>query len=229
MRLLVVFLEEPRPGRLEPSAADILATDKAEVVYRAKIRTLLSQLSGLEKCALRFCYRPADAHDAIRFWLLSEIMDHPSIQLNTEATDFKPQSDGDLGTRISNAAKNAFDEGYQQVALIGSNCIEISSRWIHAAFAQLNKNNQVVIGAGHEGGCYLLAMQDYLPSLCRHVTWTGSNSNPSVLQQAANQSHPVFQLPELRIIETCADYQSTLSGLLGRKFRNALEDILESY
>lgn len=229
MRLLVVFLEEPLSSQLEPSTAKILATNKAEVVYRATIRMLLSQLSGLEKCDLRFCYRPADAHDAIRFWILSEIIDQPSIRLNTETTDFKPQSDGKLGTRISNAAKDAFDEGYEQVALIGSNCIEISSRWIHAAFAQLNKNNKAAIGAGHGGGCYLLAMREYLPSLCRCVTWTGSNSKPSVLQQAANQFHPLFQLPELCIIQTCADYESTLSGLLGRKFRSALEDILESY
>ena len=149
MRLLIVFLEEALPSQLDPSTANILGTNKAEVVYRATIRLLLTQLSGLERCHLRFCYRPADAHDAIRFWLLSEIIDHPGIHLDIEAIDFKPQSDGDLGSRISRAAENAFCEGYQQVALIGPNCIEISSRWIHATFAQLNKNYEAVTGEGH--------------------------------------------------------------------------------
>ncbi|MEO1824960.1 MAG: DUF2064 domain-containing protein [Roseibacillus sp.] len=228
MRLLIVFLEEALPSQLDPSTANILGTNKAEVVYRATIRLLLTQLSGLERCHLRFCYRPADAHDAIRFWLLSEIIDHPGIHLDIEAIDFKPQSDGDLGSRISRAAENAFCEGYQQVALIGTNCIEISSRWIHATFAQLNKNYKAVTGEGHGGGCYLLAMREYLPSLCRQVTWTGSSGKTSILRQASCESYSLYQLPNLCIIETCADYQSTLSGLMGRKFRSAIEDILES-
>ena len=230
MRLLIVFLEEALPRQLAPSVANVLGTEKAEVVYRATIRLLLSQLSGLERCHLRFCYRPADAHDAIRFWLLAEIIDHPGIHLNIEAIDFKSQSEGDLGSRISRAAEDAFDEGYQQVAFIGTNCIEISSRWIHATFAQLNRNYKAVTGAGHKGGCYLLAMREYLPSLCRQVTWTSSSdqTKTSILRQASSESHSLYQLPNLCIIETCADYQSILSGLMGRKFRSAIEDILES-
>ena len=228
MRLLVVFLEEALPGQLNPSLADILGTAKAEVVYRATVRMLLSQLSGLERCHLRFCYRPVDAHDAIRFWLLSEIIDQPGIHLNVEAIDFKSQSEGDLGRRVSRAAKDAFDEGYQQVALIGANCIELSSRWIHATFAQLNKNYQVVTGNGHDGGCYLLAMREYLPSLCRQVTWTGSSEKTSLLLQATSEGYSIYQLPELCILESCADYKSTLSGLMGRRFSSAIEDILQS-
>ena len=103
MRLLSVFVEESLPRQLERSVANIVGTDRADVVDRAAIRLLLTQLSGLENCHVRFCYRPADAHDAIRFWLLPEIIDHPDIHLDPEAVDFRPQSDGNLGRRISQA------------------------------------------------------------------------------------------------------------------------------
>lgn len=226
MRLLSVFVEESLPRQLERSVANIVGTDRADVVDRAAIRLLLTQLSGLDNCHVRFCYRPSDAHDAIRFWLLPEIIDHPDIHLDPEAVDFRPQSDGNLGRRISQAAGDAFREGYTKVAFIGSHCLEISSRWIHATFAQLNAKHMAVLGPSEDGACCLIAMQEYLPSLCRAVSW--SSSMESLVQQASRESISLYQLPELPTIGSDSAYQSILSGPMGAKLRSTIEDILES-
>ena len=228
MRLLIVFLEEPLPPHLEPSLAGIVGTDRADVVSRAAMRLLLTQLSGLEKCNLRFCFRPPDAHDAVRFWLLSEIMEQPDIHVGTETVDFQPQPDGDLSTRISHAAGHAFREGYQKIALIGSHCLEISNRWIHATFAQLNKKNAAVIGPTQGGACCLFAMQQHLPSLCSNISWTNPGSAERTIHQASREEIALYQLPKLPALGSLHDYRSALSGSMGPRFLQAIEDILES-
>ena len=228
MRLLIVFLEEPLPHHLEPSLGEIVGTDRADVVSRAAMRLLLTQLSGLERCNLRFCFRPPDAYDAVRFWLLSEIMDQPDIHLETKTVDFRPQPDGDLGTRISHAAGDAFREGYQKIALIGSYCLEISNRWIHATFAQLNEKNAAVIGPARGGACCLFAMQQHLPSLCCKISWTNPESAEHTIQQASREETSLYQLPKLPTLGSLHDYRSTLSGAMGPRFKHAIEDILAS-
>ena len=55
MRLLLLFLKEPLPGEVKTRLAATLGAEQAVVVYRAMVRLLLMQLSGLEQCHLRFC------------------------------------------------------------------------------------------------------------------------------------------------------------------------------
>jgi rSAM/selenodomain-associated transferase 1 len=223
MRLLLVFLSEPLPGQVKSRLTHAIGPERAEVVYRAMVRILLAQLSGLEQCRIRFCHTPDDAGDALRLWLLTEVMEVPEIQLAPEIMDFHPQGEGDLEDRICRAAGNAFEEGYQKVAIMSSDCIELSSRWIHAAFAQLNEQHEVVAGPTTTGGHHLLAMQRYLPALLRQVSWSGTNAFQSTIQNAIQEGITLYQLPPLPEIGTENDYHQALSGPMGRRLRKAIE------
>ncbi len=225
MRLLLLFLKEPLPGKVKTRLGDSLGAEQAAVVYRAMVRLLLTQLSGLEQCHLRFCYTPDDAHDAIRFWLLPEIMELPEIQLSLEHIDFRPQGEGDLGARLTRSARQAFEEGYRKIAFIGSDCIEISSRWIHAAFAQLNDRNDAVIGPTPDGGYHLLAMQRYLPVLFKDIPWSTSATGQVTASRAAEEGISLYQLPPLPDIDTEEDYKSALDGPLGLRLQNTVEKL----
>ncbi|HAT18725.1 MAG TPA: hypothetical protein DCS85_01080 [Verrucomicrobiales bacterium] len=225
MRLLLLFLKEPLPGEVKTRLAATLGAEQAVVVYRAMVRLLLMQLSGLEQCHLRFCYTSDDAHDAIRFWILTEIMEAPEIKLNLEDIDFRAQGEGDLGARLTRAARQAFQEGYQKVAFIGSDCIEISSRWIQAAFAQLNDTHDAVIGPTPDGGYHLLAMQRDLPALFDGIPWSTSITCRVTTERAAEEGISLYKLPPLPDIDTEEDYKSALAGPLGARLRKMVESL----
>ena len=225
MRLLLVFLSEPLPGQVKSRLTHALGPERAEVIYRAMVRLLLIQLSGLEQCRIRFCYTPDDASDALRLWLLTEVIEIPEIQLDPENMEFHPQGEGDLETRISRVTRKAFEDGFRKIAIIGSYCIELSSRWIHAAFAQLNEKHEAVVGPTTAGGHHLLAMQRYLPALLEQISWNSTDACRGTIERAAEEAITLYQLPPLPGIETENDYHSALSGPMGPRLRKAVETL----
>jgi rSAM/selenodomain-associated transferase 1 len=199
-----------------------IGEERAAAIYKSMIRLLLHQLSGLHDCHLRFCCAPDDAQDAIRFWLLPEIMDSPAISLPTAHLDFHPQGGGDLGARLTRATAAAFAEGYEKVVVIGSDCIEISSRWIHAALAQLNGRHDAVIGPTPDGGYHLLATSRPLPMLFSDIPWSSPQTYAATLARAAAHHLTVYELPFLPDIDNAQDFESALAGPLGPKLKHLL-------
>lgn len=229
MRLLILFLREPLPGQVKTRLGRSVGSERAAIIYRAMVRILLQQLSGLERCHLRIAYSPDDAEEAVRFWILPEVMDDPSIDLDPEQISFAAQGPGDLGARLSRATRQAFQEGAREVALIGGDCIEISSRWVHAAFAQLNDRHDAVLGPTPEGGHHLLAMQRYLPELFEDILWDTPAAFQATTERAAEQAISLYTLPTLPAIDTEAGYLSALAGPLGLRLKKVVEDLEEGF
>jgi hypothetical protein len=223
MRLLLVFLKEPIPGQVKTRLATEVGNDKAASIYRAMVRILLQQLGGLDDCRLRFCYAPDDAHEAIKFWILPEIMESKDILLDPEEIDFRAQGEGDLGQRLTGAMRCAFEEGFQKVAVIGSDCIEISSRWVHAAFAQLSPRHDAVIGPTPDGGYHLLATKRFLPALFEGIPWSSPSTYEVTMERAAEHEIATYALPPLADIDYLPDYEAALVGPLGRRLEKQVE------
>ena len=224
MRILNLFLKEPLPGQVRGRLAESLGGEKAVLIYRAMVRILLQQLSGLEHCHLRISYTPDDGEEAMRFWILPEIIDDPSIDLDPHLISFAPQGPGKIHTRLAHAAERAFQEGFRKVAFIGSECIEVSSRWIHAAFAQLNDEYDVVLGPTTDGGQHLLVVQRHLPALFKDPSWSGPAFRRTT-EQAAKHGISLFTLPALPAIRTEDDYQAALTGPLGPRFKKVTDKL----
>lgn len=112
----------------------------------------------------------------------------------------KAQTGADLGERIANAFTYAFAQGNKEVAVIGSDCPELTDAIIRNTFVHL-QNHDVVVGPAKDGGYYLLAMKKMYPSLLKDITW----STDKVLQQtlaACKKAHLSFYLlPELSDVD----------------------------
>lgn len=223
-RLLLVFVKEPLPGLVKTRLAEGFGADTAVAIYRAMVRLLLRQLSGLQECHVRFCYAPDDADEAVRFWLLPEIIDSAEIDLPLDHLDFHPQGEGDLGHRLARATNQAFSEGFEKVAVIGSDCIQLSSRWVHAALVQLNDRHDAVIGPSPDGGYHLLATKRYHPALFEDIPWSSPRTYQATLQRAEEQQLRPYALPPLPDIDTPDDYEQALSGPLGKRLRQFVRE-----
>ena len=242
MRLLLVFLNEPIPGTVNTRLALDVGEAEAARYYQAMVEVLLRQLQGLQNCRIRFCYTPDDAGEAIRFWLLpgmraasgpeDGVYLAPQSQTDhalTQEVDFRPQGDGDFSARIERAFTEGFNEGYREIAIIGSNCLECGARWINAAFSRLHdqSSRDAVIGSSTKGNDYLLILKSNAPELFENIPWNGDNVFTTTLSAARRAGLYVESLPRLEEIIELRDWQGALASPLGAALKKALGEPLE--
>lgn len=237
MRLLLVFLKEPIPGKVKTRLAVDVGDNEAARYYKAMVEVLLKQLRGLIDCRVRFCYAPDDAGDAIRFWLLPEMGAtsrdggdfyvapvFSSEQKDCQQVDFRAQGEGDLGERLKRAFDEGFADGFENIAVIGTDCPSCGARWLNAAFSRLESDagRNGVIGPSHDGGYYLLALDSPSPSLFENIPWSSSHVLSTTLAAADNNNLTLTQLPPLADIDLLADWHKLLESPLGPAVKKAL-------
>lgn len=114
------------------------------------------------------------------------------------------QSGNDLGERMHQAFAFAFFERNTQVAIIGTDCFELTSAIIMNAFAQLN-NHDVVIGPAKDGGYYLLAIKNLHQELFQNISWSTNEVLNQTLMICKRLNLTVYLLTELSDIDTEED------------------------
>ena len=92
------------------------------------------------------------------------------------------QQGDDLGTKMSNAFSQGFDNGKTPICIIGSDCFELTDKILNEAFEKL-KQFDFVIGPAIDGGYYLLGMNEYSPALFNNKIYSTSD----VCQEAMNE------------------------------------------
>jgi hypothetical protein len=152
VRLLSLNIQEPLPGLVLPEMAAEHGPQEAARRYRAIAVTTLRQLRGLTDARLRLVVMPADAHEAIRFWLLPRLSDRWS------ADDGIFRADGweiDFGGSDAEFPVRATGEIL---------CPFLGARWVHAGLLGLGQTVPHVIGPGTDGGEYFRAHAPHSPA-----------------------------------------------------------------
>ena len=145
VRLLVLTIHEPLPGRVFPEMIADHGPEEAARRYRAVVLTTLRQLRGLEDTRIRILPEPMDAAEALRFWLLPRLAD-------------RWQMDGAVFR--SSGWEIDFGETGEPFPIQASGeamCPFLGARWLHAAMLGLERGEHRVIGPAACGGEYLRA------------------------------------------------------------------------
>ena len=237
MRLLLVFLKEPTPGQVKTRLAADVGDSEAARFYKAMVEVQLKQLHGLNHTRIRFCYAPDDAGDAVRFWLLpkmnatagtrDDLFLAPTSPFESEThqeVEFHAQGEGDLGMRLNRAFAQGFKDGFEEIAVIGTDCPDCGSRWINAAFARLTSSSDRhgVIGPCPDGGYYLLALNSHAPVLFSEIPWSSEQVLASTRSAAQKAGLHIEELPPLSDIDNLGNWQSLLNSPLGPAIKKVL-------
>lgn len=153
--LLMIFVKNPVSGKVKTRLGSSIGSTNALLVYKkllAHTREVASQVETNRQV-----------------WY-SSMIDHRD-SWNKERFDKKLQSGSDLGERMSVAFQKAFEDGYENVVIIGSDCADITSRHIKDAFHALITDD-AVIGPSKDGGYYLLGISKYTPDIFTGISWS---------------------------------------------------------
>lgn len=152
---LLIFVKNPVKGTVKTRLAATLGDEATLAIYQELLKHTAN------------CTHSVLANKTVYYASAVETKDLWSNEIYEKAT----QTGADLGERMSNAFKKDFDKGYGSVAIIGSDCFEITAEIIDDAFRQLAEFD-VVVGPASDGGYYLLALNAHHAELFTSIEWS---------------------------------------------------------
>ena len=155
---ILFFIKSPERGQVKRRIAASLGETVATELYSTFV---IDALVTLDTCGARVvvCFYPPEGEKSIVAWLGK----HHS---------YLPQRGADLGQRMKNAFIDAFDRGFQQVIIVGSDIPDLPRDVIEGAFESL-KTRDAVIGPSFDGGYYLIGFKrdTFQPQAFEGIRW----------------------------------------------------------
>ncbi|WP_046756257.1 TIGR04282 family arsenosugar biosynthesis glycosyltransferase [Kordia jejudonensis] len=119
----------------------------------------------------------------------------------------KVQFGNDLGERMQNAFKDAFQHNYEKVIIIGSDLYDLQPKHIEEAIEALDQND-IVIGPAQDGGYYLLGMKTLHEKTFAPKNWGTETVLADTLKDLGNQTiHLLETLNDIDHAEDLVPYQ----------------------
>lgn len=185
---LLIFVKNPERGKVKTRLAQTVGDDKALFVYQELLKITKAVADKLEAHRQVWYSRFVEKED---LW-----SDGPYEK--------KLQQGKNLGTRMKGAFRQAFENGFARVVIVGSDCAELTSSILRQAFGALHKHN-VVVGPSLDGGYYLLGMTEFYPALFRQKKWGTSTVLKQTINQLEKMNLSYHLLPPLNDIDTWED------------------------
>ncbi|NIS37767.1 glycosyltransferase [Candidatus Saccharibacteria bacterium] len=114
-----------------------------------------------------------------------------------------------FGEKFDHALKAVFNKGYNQLAVIGNDCLDITPDIIQSTFQRLTAHD-VVLGPSKDGGFYLVGIRESHASLFDDVGWCTGGVFEQVCQNVERQGKSLSLLPGLSDIDTNDDLRQWL-------------------
>lgn len=196
---------------------------KAVIVFQknrilGKVKTRLAETIGDEKALDCYSHMIAYTHEQLQkvdadiHLYFSEFIE-PSPHQNWH---FQTQKGDDLGEKMNNAFLDLKSNCYDQVVIIGTDCLELTSEMINDAFKALNSSDYV-LGPANDGGYYLLGLTELNDVLFLNKAWSNDKVFQTTIDAIQQQNKTVFLLEKLSDIDTFEDlraYQEKTGNIL---------------
>jgi uncharacterized protein len=193
---LIVFVKAPRAGEVKTRLAQSIGAEQACAAYREMVETVLRRIETIKGVEVRFT--PDDASAEVTPWVRG---------------DWKvaAQGAGDLGERLERAINDAFSAGAKQVAVIGSDCVELNAPDIRACFREL-ETHDVVVGPATDGGYWIIGLKAARPELFQGIAWSTDQVLAQTLSRAKESGLRIQLFRILPDIDTVEDWERFKGG-----------------
>jgi rSAM/selenodomain-associated transferase 1 len=189
---ILFFVKYPKEGEVKSRLSVELNETFTIKLYKMFVQDLLHTLNKTGYSII-ICYYPNYAFDNFRNWLGSKYL-------------FFPQHGDDLGQRMKNCFVHAFEQGFEQVSVIGSDSPDLPQRLIEKAFLSL-ETYDAVIGPTFDGGYYLLGFtnKSFSPKVFEGITWSTKTVFKKTMRLLNDEGLQTKVLPHWRDVDTLDD------------------------
>jgi uncharacterized protein len=127
-----------------------------------------------------------------------------SHNLNNDEFIYLKQQGDNFDQRLKNTLSGVFEEGYDEIVIVGNDCPELSSELIEHSFNSL-ASNDVVVGPSTDGGFYLLALKNNDENIFNEVQWYSDKVLSQLLDNIAKLNFTFTLLTKLNDIDNYTD------------------------
>ena len=156
---LIVFTRYPESGKSKTRLIPALGPRGAADLHRQMTERTLSWARRWKECfpASLEVHFSGSSEESFQKWLGPDL-------------SYRPQPEGDLGARMHEAFRQAFQGGVKKVVIVGTDCPRLNEDLCQKAFEELERN-EVVLGPTKDGGYYLIALRRPAEELFRGIPW----------------------------------------------------------
>ncbi|MEO6220213.1 MAG: TIGR04282 family arsenosugar biosynthesis glycosyltransferase [Ginsengibacter sp.] len=181
---LIIFVRNPVLGKVKSRLAATLGKEKALEIYKI----LLAHTHAISKII-----------SADKFIFYDDFINRDDVWEN-DIYNKLMQEGNSLGERMRNAFKKLFNEGYNRVIIIGSDCYELTTDIVTEGYGYLLKN-EIVVGPAADGGYYLLGMNNFTPELFDNKNWGSRSVYIDTIDQIKKLNYKVALLKVLNDVD----------------------------
>lgn len=154
---IIVFQKEFKLGTVKTRLAATLGLKEALEVYKELVFHTYAILESV-----------TDETEVIIF--LNEEFEERPLYL-PQSFHLYTQQGSSLGERIAHAFQKVFDLGFESVAIIGTDCLELEANHLRETFRILTQVD-ICIGPAYDGGYYLIGMNKFIPHIFENIEWS---------------------------------------------------------
>lgn len=166
---LIVMAKYPQDGKVKTRLSPFLSSSQAAQLAMCFLKDTLNKVEKLDT-NLIVAYSPPES-----FSHFSKIVGKSAILIE--------QAGDNLGERINNALKSAFERNFSPVIMIGTDSPTFPPSEIEKALKLLNET-ECVWGAAQDGGFYFVGLNKFLSGIFKNVEWSSSRTLADCLQNA---------------------------------------------
>ena len=187
---LVIFVRNPVLGQVKTRLAKDIGDERACAIYLQLLEHTLQITRGIS--FRKFIYYADEVSD-YDLW---------SVPGYTK----RKQNGNDLGERMLNSFKELFEQGFNRIIIIGSDCLQIQTEHLQEAVVLL-ESNAAVIGPASDGGYYLLGLTKLYPDLFVNKPWSTDQVFAKTIYDFNNLGISYALLEELSDIDDITDLE----------------------
>lgn len=204
-----------QPGQAQAAGGLLPSMKEGIVIFQknaqlGKVKTRLAATIGDQAAfeayglLVKFTHKAISQNEAPKILFFSDHLES-DLAKYPQNYRFELQLGTDLGEKMSNAFQQLFEEKFDRLIIIGTDCAEITSELISDAFEKLDKN-EVVIGPADDGGYYLLGMRRFIPGLFEGIPWSTDQVTALTKEYLTRNEIPFALLPTLSDVDFAEDW-----------------------
>jgi rSAM/selenodomain-associated transferase 1 len=192
---LIIFTRCPEEGRCKTRLIPAIGEHRAAQIHEELVKRTMNLAAQAITQGINIEVRYAgEALERLRL-LCGEC---------AEQFELRPQKGADLGQRLSESSATAFREGAAKVAIIGTDCPQLTIDIILKAFVLLDQSD-VVLGPASDGGYYLIATRAHFNDLFNDIAWGECTVLSGTINRATGRHLTVELLPILADLDRSED------------------------
>ncbi len=204
---LIIFAKSPIPGKVKTRITPYITPTNAAELYKAFIADILSNAFKLKCERIVIAYTPLNAETSFH-------------RMCGQSINYIPQEGNDLGERMKNAFKHAFNEGLKRTVIIGTDSPTLPVSYIRKAFSALERV-PITIGPTFDGGYYLIGLSEQNDVIFDGVEWSTSSVFSQTMTRIKAIKKQFYLLPPWYDVDKPEDLEFLQSHILAMKLSGA--------